>query len=389
MSGKFPVWGILLAALLVLPAWAGPRIPMSTAVARALPTTPIGKPGGGKWRIGGFESGKYGEYPKTLRAVVEGLQKLGWLGLPDEMPELSGEDLWRFLARNARSDYLEFVADAYWSEAFDESRRAAVRARVDRRLRQTRDIDLMLVLGTWAGQDMVAIHTPVPTLVLSVSDPVGAGIVRNAADSGQDNLNVRVAPERYRRQVRQFHEIVPFRKLGLIYENTPTGRTFAAIDEVRSVAAERGFELVACEAPFSGIDPEIIEHNALSCYRSLIGRVDAVYVTEHRGTEKAAIGKVAALLREARLPGFSMRGSEEVEAGILMSVAQTDYSSLGVSRAEIIARIFHGAKPRQLPQIWEDPMSIALNLETARRIGFDPPVVELLAADEVYGAKKR
>jgi hypothetical protein len=49
-----------------------------------------------------------------------------------------------------------------------------------------------------------------------------------------------------------------------------------------------------------------------------------------------------------------------------------------------MARIFHGAKPRQLSQLWIDPPKIALNLATARIIGFDPPVDILLAADEVY-----
>ena len=35
-------------------------------------------------------------------------------------------------------------------------------------------------------------------------------------------------------------------------------------------------------------------------------------------------------------------------------------------------------------QVWVDPAKIALNLETARLIGFEPTVDMLLAADEVY-----
>jgi ABC-type uncharacterized transport system substrate-binding protein len=67
-----------------------------------------------------------------------------------------------------------------------------------------------------------------------------------------------------------------------------------------------------------------------------------------------------------------------------MSLAQADYSYVGLFYAETIARIFNGARPRQLNQVWIDPAKIALNLETARIIGFDPPVDILLAADEVY-----
>jgi hypothetical protein len=79
-----------------------------------------------------------------------------------------------------------------------------------------------------------------------------------------------------------------------------------------------------------------------------------------------------------------MLGSEEVKAGLLMSLAEAKKSYLGLFHAEVIARIFNGAKPRQLNQIWADPAKIALNLETTRQIGFDPPVDILLAADEVY-----
>jgi ABC-type uncharacterized transport system substrate-binding protein len=96
---------------------------------------------------------------------------------------------------------------------------------------------------------------------------------------------------------------------------------------------------------------------------------------------------VAEILRQARVPSFSMLGSEEVKHGLLLSLAQADYSYVGLFYAETMARIFNGAKPRDLSQVWIDPAKIALNLETARVIGFDPPVDILLAADEVYEAQ--
>ena len=54
-------------------------------------------------------------------------------------------------------------------------------------------------------------------------------------------MHARVQPERYQRQLRLFHEIVGFRKLGLVYEDSPSGRSYAAVDAVRQIAMEKGF----------------------------------------------------------------------------------------------------------------------------------------------------
>src|SRR5690606_21146679 len=119
--------------------------------------------------------------------------------------------------------------------------------------------------------------------------------------------------------------------------------------------------------------------NAVDCYAELAGRhVDAVYITTHRGVTADSIKEIAAILTQARVPSFSMAGSREVKGGILMSIAQADVSHVGLFHAETIARIFNGALPRELSQLWLDPPKIALNLSTARQIGFDPPVDILL-----------
>lgn len=355
------------------------------ATAHVFPTTPQTKPDGSKWRLGYFESGDYVEYPRTLRAIVQGLQQLGWLTIPDIPQDLTGKQTWQYLAANAKSETLQFVADAQWQPGnFDAAQRPAVRQAISDRLTKRKDIDLIIAMGTWAGQDMAALGAPVPTVVASTSDAVGSHIVTSAQDSGLDNLHARVQPERYQRQVRLFHDIVQFKTLGLVYEDSPEGRTYAAVPAVEQVAKEDHFQIKSCSTGTNALDVSQATLNAMDCYRTLSAQVDAMYVTVHRSITPTTIGAVAEILRQAKVPSFAMLGSAQVEQGLLMSLAQADYSYVGLFHAEVIARIFNGAKPRQLSQIWIDPAKIALNLETARIIGFDPPVDILLAADEVY-----
>ena len=382
---------LLLTFALLAPAAQAQQDATAAAPAAAavFPTTPKAKPDGGKWRLGYFESGDYSEYPRTLRVIVAGLQQLGWLSVPAIPEGLNGRQMWNFLAQNAKSDTLQFVDDAWWQPGnFDAARRPAVRQAITDRLSKRNDIDLIIAMGTLAGQDMAMLGAPVATVVASTSDAVGARIVKSVEDSGLDNLHARVQPERYQRQVRLFHEIVPFKTLGLVYEDSPEGRTYAAVPAVEQVAKELGFQVKSCNAASNGIPVEDATRNAVDCYRKLSNQVDAMYVTVHRGITPDSVGQVAEVLRTAQVPSFAMLGSEQVRDGLLMSLAQADYSYVGLFHAETIARIFNGAKPRQLSQIWIDPAKIALNLDTARGIGFDPPVDILLAADEVYEGRK-
>ncbi|GHT92637.1 hypothetical protein FACS1894116_03150 [Betaproteobacteria bacterium] len=396
-----PILDLLLCASLLcaLPAHAENSVPLPAAasttaaplplpVAR-FPTTPVKKANGKKWRMAYFRSGEYKNYPLNIKATIQGLETLGWLKLTASIPEnLAGKALWQFMAQHTASDYLELVEDAFWEPGdFNAALRSKVRAEIHQRLSTKHDIDLIIAMGTWAGQDMVELGVPVPTVVLSASDPVNSGIIKSPRDSGHDNLNARIYPERNREQVRLFHDIIPFTRLGLIYEDTPEGHTYSAIDDVRAVGQQLGFEVLTCEAPFAGDVTDETEKKALACYAKLAQEADAIYVTEHRAIRESAIAKVAAILRRAKIPSFSMQGSEEVKAGILMSMAQADFSYIGMFHAETIARIFNGAQPRQLTQIWADPAKIVLNLKTTRLIGFDPPVDILLAADEVFEAR--
>src|SRR5690606_4444745 len=132
---------------------------------------------------------------------------------------------------------LQFVPDAWWQPGnFDNDKRPQVRAAILDRLQTRHDLDLIIAMGTWAGQDMRAIGPPIPTIVGSTSDPLAAGIADSIQDSGRDNLHTRIEPQRYQRQLRLFHEIVPFKRLGIVYEDSEAGRTYAGLKAVEQVS---------------------------------------------------------------------------------------------------------------------------------------------------------
>ena len=345
------------------------------------------KPDGSRWRLGYLEGGPYFEYQLTLRAMVLSMAKLGWMvekSLPLSDNKEDTRELWEWLAQNAESRYIEFVGDAYWSANWDEPLRTSTQERVLRRLNEKKDIDLMIAMGTWAGLDLANDRHSVSTLVMASTDPIRAGIIKSARDSGYQHLHARVDPTRYERQVRIFHDLIGFKRLGIAYEDTVAGRSYSAVKDVEKVAAERGFKIIRCHSIAHVSDTQIAYDSLVECHKKLAPGIAAMYLTIQRGLDLRNLHRLMAPLNKYGIPTFSQFGSEEVKHGVLMSIAQAGFKYVGEFYAQTIAKVLNGAKPRDLSQVFEDPPKIALNLEEARIIQWDPPMDVLSAADEIY-----
>ena len=341
---------------------------------------------GKKWRIGYLEGGEYPDYQQISLMIVSGLMDLGWIE-PMPLPKEYDKDhrrVWEWLADNAKSDYVEFVKDGFYTSHFDATQRPKTQENLLRRLNEQKDIDLILAMGTWAGQDLANDRHSVPTVVASTSNPVASKIIPGVDDSGFDHLHAKVEPDRYILQLRLFHDIIQFKSMGLVHEDSIEGRTFAAVADAELVAGERGFELKHCFARNNDVTIEEASAEVLACYEKLAPEVEAMYITVHRGEGLHNLPKLLEPLLKHEVPSFAMPGSEFVKHGALLSIAHAGFSYVARFHAETIAKIFNGAKPRDLTQKWSAPPKIAINLKTAEIIGFDPPFDILAAADEIF-----
>lgn len=342
---------------------------------------------GKKWRIGYYEGGSYVNYPANLRTLVAGLTELGWMA-PINIPKMKdatgSRPVWDILVRNAQSQYIEFVEDGYWSAQWSQDARKRIKEIVIERLNTKKDIDFMIAMGTWAGQDLSNTRHTTPTMAVSVSDPVRAGISATAKDSGIDHFHARCDPTRYIRQLRLFHRLVRFNTLGVVYENTPAGKTYAAMEDIQSVSKERNFEFITCESPISEVERTISTNQVIKCHQALVHKVDALFVTVHPGIDPRRMEELLAPLLAKKIPTWSQRGPREVQKGVLFSISRGGFKAVGRYHAEVMAKVFNGQKPRRINQIFEDPKFIAVNTKTAELIDFKIPNGILRIADEIY-----
>ncbi|WP_020589847.1 ABC transporter substrate-binding protein [Desulfobacter curvatus] len=340
---------------------------------------------GKKWRIGYFEGGEYVNYQLNFLGIVRGLMDMGWMERA-EIPEQSGEQtaqLWQWLAKTTQSRYIEFVRDAHYTGNWDTPLIEKMVPQIISRLNNEKDIDLIITAGTTAGLKLATNDHKVPTLVTSVSDPLAAGIIKSVEDSGFDHVHARVDPYRYERQIQLFHDIIGFNKLGIAYQDTEQGRSCAALDSVKKVAGERGFKIVSCFTTDESADVKKDEESVKKCFETLGKSSDAIYVTGQNGVNADSIPDLVKIANKYRIPTFTQSHSEQVKYGFLMSISRANFYYVGRFYAETMAKIFNGAKPMDIGQLFEAPSKIAINLKTAELIGYDPPVDVLSAADEI------
>lgn len=343
---------------------------------------------GERWRIAYCEGGPWADYRDTLLSIIEALMDKGWIDaapLPAFESPTDTSEIWTWLCTQAQSRYLTFSKEGYYSADWKDEFRDKNRKRMLSDLAQRR-YDLVWALGTWAGLDLVNDLHEVPTMVMSTSNPVTAGIISDPEDSGLDHVFVRTDPTRVLRQVLLFHAIIDFSRLGVVYEDSDYGRAYAYLDEVKKAALQGGFELVTCKAHNDeGTDStKQAMKEYLDCVLQLAPVVDAFIYDDHTGGRPSEVGLSLPVFVQHKVPTWSTRGSELVQRGVLMSIAKKDFSRLGEYYAETMARILNGARPRDMEQVFRSRFRLAINLKTAELLGYDPPVNLLHVTDDVF-----
>ena len=199
-------------------------------------------------------------------------------------------------------------------------------------------------------------------------------------------MHAHIDPRLFERQVRLFHDIVGFSRLGVAYEDSLEGRSYAAMGMVEKVAAERGFKIVRCHSAGDEAEQSQADASMIGCFEWLAPQVDGIYLTMQSGVNTRTVPRLVEIANAHNVPTFSQHGADEVARGVLLSMSSQGFDRVGLFQAEVIAKVLNGASPRRLAQVYEEPPKIAYNLETSMRIGFEPPAYAIAATDEFYGS---
>jgi ABC-type uncharacterized transport system substrate-binding protein len=379
----------LIGIILVLVILIGLTVPGLTMGAQQTNDTITDKPAaradGSKWQIGYCESESFITYNHTLVAIVKGLEEIGWITDLEGFEQVAGNAdsraIWNWLASREVSPYIEFVDNAYYNLRDPEFEQDAV----INRLNNVKDLDLMLVMGAAAGNVLSNTDHNTNILVFAASNAVRSRIIDSVEDSGKDNVWAHMDEKRFERQTRAFYDIVKFKKLGIVYEDSENARIYSAVNELESLAREKGFEIVRYHVtePRSAAEYPRYYQEVQTAYNKLAREVDAVYITI-ASLESNKLPQLFQPFYDNKIPVFSQLGNIEVKSGAMMTVSVMDEENIGRFGADTISKCLQGAKPRDLQQSFQSAPKITLNAEVVKKLDFKLPFELLIVVDEVY-----
>jgi putative ABC transport system substrate-binding protein len=114
--------------------------------------------------------------------------------------------------------------------------------------------------------------------------------------------------------------------------------------------------------------------------QSLIGRVDAYYVT----TDNAVVSAIDSVLAASEEAGVPFLVADPTSLAHATLSAGFDYYNHGLLVGEVVARVLAGARPDSIPVTYQARAEVQLNLDQAARIGLAFPEGVIATASSIY-----
>ena len=235
------------------------------------------------------------------------------------------------------------------------------------------EVDLIIGLGFLASNDLCQRKKlPKPVIAAAVIDRELQNIPLRDGASGVKNLTYIDPFFSYERDISVFREMVPFHNLAVLIGKTTTESIPWIGKKLREISYEHTIDIHVVEVDFSA-------EEALAAFPP---ETDAVYVMPLAQLSPGEFRKLVYGLIQLRLPSFSVLGRDDVEAGLLASVApQYLLRRIGRRIALNTQRIILGEKASTFKVAFPLGEKLTINMATGRAIGFYPSWSALTEAE--------
>lgn len=218
-------------------------------------------------------------------------------------------------------------------------------------------VDLVATIATPATQAMVNMDSNIPTVFVSVSAPVAAGVLTTMEKPDKNATGTSNA--------------VPVGDiLGLSDKFTPNCKTFGILyctNEVNSVNTAKDAKAYLEGKGYKYVEATVTNSSEVQqATQSLVGAVDAIFVPND-SVVQSAMPQVTEITRQNKIPVYASSATTVV-SGALATVAIDD-KGIGAKSADMAVQILSGAKVSEVPAIVVPTSATVINKNTMSAIG--------------------
>ena len=237
-----------------------------------------------------------------------------------------------------------------------------------------RPVDLIATFGTPPTLAAKQATTTIPTVMMGVGDPVGAGLVTSLARPGGNITgNTILGPEVAGKRLQLLKEVIPSLSRVAFLWNPDNASHPAQLAELRAAVETLGIKLV----PVAVRSPAEFD----SAFAAMIGERPDAFLMTNDPFHQLSIGRIIDFLANNRLPGMFVTREVTAAGGFLSYGASLP--DLFRRGASYVHKILQGTRPADLPIEQPVKFELVVNLKTAKAMGLSIPESFLLRVDEV------
>ena len=235
-------------------------------------------------------------------------------------------------------------------------------------------VDLIVTRGTPAAQAAKNVTETIPIVMAAIGEPLGVGDVASLARPGGNVTGLSAfATELAGKRVELAKELWPGSSTVALLHNMGNPVAPPHWEETKKAAKALGIEAVLLDIRSrDDISGAFETANARHVDTLMVGIETLIQENRQLITDLAAKHRLAAIYAS----------KEFVDIGGLMAYG-VSYPDLYFRSATFIDKIFHGAKPGDLPVEQPTKLELIVNLQAAKALGLAVPAALLSRADEV------
>lgn len=230
---------------------------------------------------------------------------------------------------------------------------------------------VIVPISTPSAQAVVAGTKDIAVVFTAVTDPVGAGLVADAASPGGNVTGVSdmsPIPD----HLALIREITPgVARLGIIY-NPGEANSVALAERLKELAPGAGMQIVEASATKTA--------EVQQATRSLVGKVDAIYIPTDN-TVVSALEAAVQVAEQNKIPLYA-GDTDSVPRGAIAAIG-FNYYDIGLQTAQIVAKVLKGEAPGSIAVTQAQGTDLIVNPGAAEKMGVTIPEAVVSRANTV------